>query len=347
MPALDRYRSEDRRALEQLYRRVAGPEAAERLRLTWQWERRLNPAARGQAAHPWLAHEGTAIVGACDGLPVRVSMSGRELAGVWLADPIVVAERGRQGLHEALLRAWHREAEITLAAGIADSTRAVLDRMRVPRAVPVPCVVKPLSRRALRRPDWPTPVNRLVSAVTLPFVRVVARQRPIRETVEVVRRLDGSADRLWADAAGKLALAVRRDAQYVNWRFAEAPHARYAIAVLRRGPDVAGYAVYRHAREPRGRVTHLVDFLAVPGDDRAVKSLLRWVDREARAEDSDKIRCHVLHAGFRRALKRSGYFGVRPTMAVSVKVNDPATPRAFYEKTDDWHFTLGDGAVDH
>lgn len=347
MPALDRYRSEDRRALEQLYRRVAGPEAAERLRLTWQWERRQNPAARHAPAAPWLAREGTAIVAACDGCPVRVSVSGRDLSGTWLTDPVVVAERDRQGLQEALIRAWQRSTDVTLAAGIADATRTVLDKVRVPRAVAVPCVVKPLSRRALRRADWPTPVNRLVSAVTLPFVKVVARPRPVRETVEVVRRLDATADRLWADASGKLALAVRRDADYVNWRFAATPHARYTIAALRRGAEVAGYAVYRHAREPRGRVTYLVDFLVVPGDDRAVKTLLRWVDREARAADSDKIRCHVLHRGFRRVLKRSGYFGVRPSIALSVKVNDGSAVRAFYDTTPDWHFTLGDGALDH
>jgi hypothetical protein len=190
-------------------------------------------------------------------------------------------------------------------------------------------------------------VNRLVSAVTLPFVRVVARQRPLRESVEVVRRLDDSADDLWERVAAKLTLAVRRDAAYVNWRFAEPPHARYAIAVLRRQGEVAAYAVYRHAHEPRGRVTHLVDFLAEPGDDRAVKTLLRWVDREALIVDSDKIRCHVLHAGFRKLLKRSGYFGVRSSVSLSVKVNDPGTSRTFYETTADWHFTYGDTAVDH
>jgi hypothetical protein len=345
MADLDRYRSDDRRALDQLYRRVRGPEAADLLQLTWQWERRQNPAARPTA--PWLVREGTAVIGACAAMPVRVSLGGRELHAAWLRDPVVAGERDRQGVHEQLLRAWHRDLDVTLAAGISDSTRAVLDRLRVPRAVPIPCVVKPLSRRALRRPDWPLPVNRLVSAVTLPFVKVVARQRPLRESVEVVRRLDASADRLWGAAAQALALSVRRDAAYVNWRFAEPPHARYTLAVLRRDEAVAGYAVYRHAHEPRGRVTHLVDFLAVPGDDRAVKTLLRWVDREARAADSDKIRCHVLHAGFRKVLRRSGYFRVRPTLALSVKVNDPAIKRTFYDTTAAWHFTLGDGPVDH
>ena len=100
------------------------------------------------------------------------------------------------------------------------------------------------------------------------------------------------------------------------------------------------------AHEPRGRVTHVVDFLTMPGDDRALKTLLRWVDREARMADSDKIRCHALHAGFRRVLKRSGYFGVRSALQLSVKLNDPATPSAFYSQTGDWHVTLGDGPVD-
>jgi hypothetical protein len=115
----------------------------------------------------------------------------------------------------------------------------------------------------------------------------------------------------------------------VNWRFAEPPHARYAIAVLRRPEGTAGYVVYRHTHEPRGRVTHVVDFFAMPGDDRA-----------------HKIRCHAMHAGFRRVLRRSGYFGVRSGLHLSVKLNDPATPSTFYEQTDDWHVTLGDGPVD-
>jgi len=346
MAGLDRYRSDDRRALEALYRRTHGVEAAERLKLTWQWERRQNPGAIGEEA-PWLVREGTTIIAALLPRPVRVTLAGAELRGGWLVDPLVAAERGRQGLHELLVRATHREHDVTLATELSDSTRAVLDRMRVPKPLPLPCLVKPLSRRALRRPDWPQPVNRLVSAVTLPIVKVVARQRPLRETVEVVRRLDASADELWAQAAATIVLAVKRDAAYVNWRFAEPPHVRYSIAVLRRQGAAAGYVVYRHAHEPRGRVTYVVDFLTVPGDDRALKTLLRWVDREARVADSDKIRCHALHAGFRRVLKRSGYFGVRSSASLSVKLHDTRATRAFYDTTDDWHFTLGDGAVDH
>ncbi|MGE0813002.1 MAG: hypothetical protein AB7O93_06630, partial [Vicinamibacterales bacterium] len=317
MAGLDRYRADDRRALESLYRRTGGAEAAERLTLTWQWERRQNPAAR-TAPPPLIIREGTAVVGSLLTRPVRVSLAGTDVKGAWVMDPVVAAERDRQGLHGQLLRASCREYDVVLASGLAESTHSLIELLRLGSTVPLPRLVKPLSRRALRRPDWPQPVNRLVSAVTLPIVRVVARQRPLREAVEVVPRLDRGIDGLWARIAPRFTLAVRRDAAYVNWRYAQAPHARYSIAALRRSDGTAGYVVYRHLHEPRGRVTDIVDFLVEPGDDRALKTLLRWVDREARAADSDKIRCHAIHAGFRRVLRRSGYFGVRSARALAV-----------------------------
>lgn len=344
MPGLDRFRTDDRRALELLYRRAAGPDAADRLRLTWQWERRQNPA-RSELA-PFVVREGTALVGSLMTRPVRVSVGGVERDGAWLSEPVVAAERDRQGLHEVLMRATSREHEVVLASGLSEATHDLLQQLRLAVPITLPRLVKPLSRRALRRPDWPQPVNRLVSAVTLPIVRVVARQRPLRESVEVVSRLDAEVDALWLRAAPKLALAVRRDAAYLSWRYLQPPHARYAVAVLRRADAVAGYVVYRHTHEPRGRVTDVVDFLSEPGDDRALKTLLRWVDREARAADSDKIRCHALHAGFRRVLRRSGYFGVSSRRPLAVKVAGESPARAFYTRTADWHFTLGDGASD-
>lgn len=345
MSGLDRFRTDDRRALETLYRRVAGPEAAERLTLTWQWERRQNPGARGEPL-PLVIREGTTLVGTLMTRPVRISMGGVERRAAWVSDPIVAAERDRQGLHELLMRATSRDHDVVLASGLSDATHALLERLRVAGPIPLPRLVKPLSRRALRRPDWPQPVNRFVSAVTLPIVRVVARQRPLRESVEVVARFEGDVDALWSRAAPKLALAVRRDAAYLNWRFVQPPHARYAMALLRRSDRTAGYVVYRHLQEPRGRVTDVVDFLTEPGDDRALKTLLRWVDREARVADSDKIRCHAIHEGFRRVLRRSGYFGVRSGRALAVKINAETPARGFYERTADWHFTLGDGATD-
>ena len=100
--------------------------------------------------------------------------------------------------------------------------------------------------------------------------------------------------------------------------------------------------MYRHHREPLGKVTVLVDFLVAPEDVSGLKTLLRWIDREARAEDSDKIRCHIIHSGFRKILRRNGYFLVKSSLDVAIKVKALQVSRGFYEVPDGWHFTSGD-----
>jgi hypothetical protein len=189
-------------------------------------------------------------------------------------------------------------------------------------------------------------LNRFVSAVTLPWIRLVSRTRPLQGEVQPIRHFDESFTRLWDRVAAKFSLAVRRDARYLNWKYIQTPHVRYAVGALRRDGEAAGYAVYRHLQEPQGRVTLLVDFLADPADEQGLLTLLRWVDREARAADSDKIRTFTMHQGFRRLLRKSGYYPVKSTMEFIAKVNGAVVPAGFYNATEAWHFTLGDSDQD-
>jgi GNAT superfamily N-acetyltransferase len=343
---IDRFRPEDRRNVEALYRRVFGIDAAEASRLRWDWQYRRNPNNPGQEPEIWIAREGPAIVGQYATMPVKVAVRGQEVQGSWGMDVMVAPERQRQGLGEVLFRTWDRHVGASLGLGLSESSYRLFQKLRWPDAGPVPCFVKPLTRRALRRPNWPVPVNRLVSALTLPIVKIVARTRPLRAEVRLIQRFDDSFTQLWEQLKDSFDFAVRRDAAYLNWKYASAPHVRYSIAALRRDDRNVGYAVYRHVHEPRGRVTLLVDFLADPDDARGFSTLLRWIDREARQADSDKIRTFAMHAGFRRILKRSGYFQVKSTMEFVAKVNAVDVAPAFYRETDRWHLTLGDSDQD-
>jgi len=346
MAEVDSYRSDDRRAVEALYRRVFGTDAAEASRLRWEWQYGRNPNNPGGTPIIWIAREGPTIVGQYATMPVRLSVGGREVDASWGMDVMVAPERQRQGIGEVLFRTWDRNTGASLGLGLSESSHRLFQKLRWPEPGPVPCLVKPLTRRAFRRANWPESVNRLVSAVTLPLVKVVSRTRPLRAEIEMIRRFPPEFSALWERLAPKFDFAVRRDARYLNWKYIEAPHVRYSVAALKREGRVEGYAVYRHRREPRGRVTSLVDFLVDPDDEPGMKTLLRWIDREARAEDSDKVRAFALHAGYRRLLKRSGYFQVKSTMDFTVKVNGTDLPADFYQNTDRWHVTLGDSDQD-
>jgi GNAT superfamily N-acetyltransferase len=343
---IDRYRPEDKRAVESLYRRVFGNDAAEASRLRWDWQYRRNPNNPGQEPEIWIAREGPAIIGQYATMPVKVSVRNQQVQGSWGMDVMVAPERQRQGLGELLFRTWDRNVGASLGLGLSDSSYRLFQKLRWPDVGPVPCLVKPLTRRALRMPNWPQPLNRLVSWLALPLIRVVARSRPLRAEVRLIQRFDDSFTALWEELAPKFDLAVRRDAAYLNWKYVTAPHVRYAIAALRRDDRNIGYAVYRHLHEPRGRVTLLVDFLADPDDENALSTLLHWVDREARQADSDKVRTFAMHTGFRKVLRRSGYFQVKSTMEFVAKINGVDVDAAFYQSTDRWHVTLGDSDQD-
>ena len=136
--------------------------------------------------------------------------------------------------------------------------------MRFPESRVLPYLVKPLTRRAVRLPHWPQPINQLVGAMAYPFVQVLSRSRPLRAECEPVRRFDAAFTALWEKLADRFDLAVRRDAAYLNWRYIEPPHVRYSAVALKRQGEVHGYAVYRHKHEPLGRVTMLVDLPDAP-----------------------------------------------------------------------------------
>jgi GNAT superfamily N-acetyltransferase len=347
MPDADRYRPEDQRGIEALYRRVFGADAAAASRLRWEWQYSRNPKNPGGVPLIWVVREGPTIVGHHASMPMRLAVRGREVDAAWGTDAMVAPERRRQGLGELLFRTWDRSVGASMGLGLSESSYQLLKKLHWPDVQPVPCLVKPLSRRAFRRPTWPTALNRLVSAVfTLPLVVLVGRARPLRAEIAPVRRFDPRFTNLWDRVAPKFDLAVRRDAAYLNWKYIEPPHVRYSVVALKRDDRYEGYAVYRHVREPLGRVTIIVDFLVDPSDELGLKTLLRWIDAEARAADSDKIRCYATHAGFRRVMRRSGYFQVKSTLPLIAKINALDLPADFYAHTDGWHVTFGDSDQD-
>jgi GNAT superfamily N-acetyltransferase len=346
MADVSRYRAEDKRHVEALYRRVFGVDSAEANRLRWDWQYKRNPHMPSDGPLIWLAREGQTIVGQYATMPVKLLVQGREIDAAWGMDVMVAPERQRQGLGEVLFRTWDRNVGASLGLGLSDSSYRLFGKLRWPDVGPVPCFVKPLTRRALRRPGWSVGANKLLSAVTLPWIRLISRTRPLQGEVRVIRHFDDRLDALWARVSPHFAFIVKRDAAYLNWKYIQAPHVRYTIALLERDGDAAGYIVYRHVQEARGRVTIIVDWLTAPDDHSGMLTLLRWVDREARAANSDKIRGFAMHAGYRKLLRQSGYFTVKSTMEFVVKVNAVDPPPAFYQQTDTWHVTLGDSDQD-
>ena len=76
--------------------------------------------------------------------------------------------------------------------------------------------------------------------------------------MEVVDRYDARFDHLWTRAAQRFPILGERSAEFLNWRFADAPDARYRALVLIDGEDrLRGYLIYHFD----GTKAHVADFL--------------------------------------------------------------------------------------
>ena len=130
------------------------PDMAEANRLRWDWQYRRNPNVPADGPLIWIAREGTTIVGQYATMPVRlVGQRAARSTRSWGMDVMVAPERQRQGLGDVLFRTWDRNVGASLGLGLSESSYRLFQKLRWPDVGPVPCLVKPLSRRALRRPD--------------------------------------------------------------------------------------------------------------------------------------------------------------------------------------------------
>lgn len=340
---VDQYRPEDRSEIDALFRRVFGASKADASTARWEWQYRQNP--HSSEPQIWIARDAGRIVGQYATMPVRLSLSGREIDASWGMDVMVAPERQRQGLGELLFRTWDSHTGASLGMGLSTSSHQLFRKLQWPDVGPVPCLIKPVSSRGFAQAGWPAPVNALVSLAAAPLV-VALRSKAAGRDVRIVRDFDERFTELWERVAPKFAFAVRRDAAYLRWKYLALPHIRYEIVALDRGASIAGYAVYRHLDEPRGRVTALVDLLAHPDDRTAIAELLGAVEREARLAGSDKIRAFIMNEAFRKAMRADGYFQVRSTIELVAKINALAVGPEFYARTGAWHVTFGDSDQD-
>ena len=138
MPEIDRYRPEDQRGVEALYRRVFGADAAAASRLRWDWQYRRNPNNPNGTPLLWVVREGPTIIGHYATMPVRLSLSGREVDAAWGTDAMVAPERQRRGLGEELFRAWDRSVGASMGLGLSESSSSLLKKLHWPDVTPIP-----------------------------------------------------------------------------------------------------------------------------------------------------------------------------------------------------------------
>lgn len=241
---------------------------------------------------------------------VRFDVDRERVVGVQSLDTLTDAGFRGKGLFTKLAADVFARCErdgVALVYGFpnASSAHGFFQRLGWVRLGPVPFLVLPLRPSyALRRMKLPRiPV---LSGLCRPLPRAPALGRD--EELRVVLSFDPAFDALWDAFATDTAVAVRRDATYLNWRFSK-PGERYKTLALYRAGRLDGFVTFTVKDKHGGRVGYLLELLYRPGAEGAGQVLLAAATRELADDGAEVLLAWCLeHSPNRPTYRRAGFW---------------------------------------
>jgi hypothetical protein len=280
-------------------------------------------------------------------MPVRLWWGGREVRSSWGMDVFLAAEARGRGLGAKLFTAWSDHVDVALGLGLTPSSYGLFKKLRYHDVGPVPFFQKVLDADAVARRRF----GRAMGTAAAPLLRLgLALRHPERGRRAADVAVQPSAgftdehDRLWERARPSYAMCVRRDREYLAWKYARCPHRRYDVAEARRGGRLEGFAVSRHEDYRGLRLGWIVDVFADAADHEAKDALLDAVLDSFRAAGVARAQAFAMNAALADDLRRRGFRRHHSPMqfCVRARVDSDAALRDLGR----WHVVFGDSDMD-
>jgi hypothetical protein len=308
--------------------------AASQARFRWQVLSRPSPAPMA-----WVGERDGRIVGTYCGTPLRLRLCGSETLGVHGSHAMTDPSLRRQGILTAVAgaaqAAWAQAGfrlQIGVPWGSWGSRREALGWRHVTDLVWVQRWLAPeraLLRRVGVRRQWPLPRV---------WDRVFGAEPPASPGVSVrqLRAPEPALDEIWTRLAPAWPNGVVRDAEWLDWRYLQAPAGEYGVLLAERMGHPTGHLAYKLA----GGQGWIADLLAASASDS--RALLRAALAQFRVAGVERVRALVApRSPMHQALQAAGFSGQRGGQFAVVPL-DPGLPLEEITRPEAWLVSGGD-----
>jgi GNAT superfamily N-acetyltransferase len=345
--AVERRAPGDADEIFRLYQDVFGAELTEASRKRWRWQYVDNPATTADGPEIWVAREGEQVLGQYASMPVRLWWGGREVRSSWGMDVFLRAEARGRGLGARLFTAWSDHVEVALGLGLTPSSYGLFKKLGYRDVGPVPFLQRVLDPRAVAARRVGPSLGAAAGPILGLALKALHPEGPAPDggvEVETVTGFGAGYDTLWERTKGSYAMCVRRDAAYLEWKYARCPHRRYALREARREGELVGFAVSRDEDYRGLRLGWIVDVFAEAADHAAKDALIAAVLESFRQARVARAQTFSLNAALQQDLARRG-FAPRPSpMQFCVRARVPS--EGIFEDVGRWHVVFGDSDMD-
>jgi hypothetical protein len=314
-----------------------------------RWKCLLNPAATG---YIWLAKDGTKIVATASMTPKKMFIHGQETLAAETGDTFTLPDYHGKGIFTSLVKNTTDEAMrtgIQFIYGLPNTNslpgylqKLAYGQLQAPQLY---YLGKPLNIRKILQKKFN---NRFLSSVLAPFFKAAFKCASWLATMRVgndiivsaVETFPDDIDQLWAHVSPRYDIMVKRDKNYLDWRYVASPNSYYKFIARDKKGGIMGYLVARISPTDNGIEGYIPDFFTREEDARIFKTLIIAAFRVFRENRVDIVSAWSMKGSYYyKTLVKYGFLPWTKIPLICYK-NEPGT--RILNQAFKWHFTQGD-----
>ena len=313
----------------------------------WLFER--NPHRDPAGPSLWLCMREGRVVGQQASIPIVIKVGAVERKAAWLIDWMIDPAWRLRGVSVALLNANAGSNELMLGLGLEGVAYKTVAKAGWTEVGRLSLFVRPLDTQACARAIG---LPAFVATVVPPFLargtaRLAARAAALVSGLEMkpVAAFDERVDAIWSAASGDYEVLVKRDYEWLRWRYDESPWPeRYARYYFSHKGRTVGYAVLRLAHRRGHLFGRVIDYL-IPRKWTA--PALALMIEALNAKRAVAVIFEHEHAGSGLALRGLGCIRASNSHRLMFKLRDgDASAAGALSRWGDWFVTPGDSDLD-
>jgi GNAT superfamily N-acetyltransferase len=344
---VERRREADAEDLFRMYGEVFGGSLSDGSRRRFQWQYLDGPARDPAGPQIWVARDGEVLLGQYASMPVHLHWGGREVRSSWGMDVFLLPEARGRGVGTQLFTTWSNHVDVALGLGLTPSSYGLFKKLRYDDVGPVPFFQRILDPAAVlrRRAGWAGALMAPLLRAWL-ALRAPAPPRPDRAlAVAPVEAFGADHDAFWDQARAGYAMCVRRDAAYLDWKYARCPHQRYDLWEVREGGTLRGFAVSRDDDYRGLRLGWIVDLFTAWDDAPARDALLAHLLGVFAERKVARVQAFAMSGALQRSLRAHGFRDGTSPMQFCVRSRAEGSGDVL-RSLDRWHVVFGESDMD-
>ncbi|MEE9910692.1 MAG: GNAT family N-acetyltransferase [Deltaproteobacteria bacterium] len=321
----------------------------------WQWEIAGNPVKPISIMLAWdgdrlISHEGANLL--------RVWVNGVEHLGVLIFDTMTDPEYKGQGIFSETAKSLYKDLtekgyQFIYGFPNANVVQARIRKLDWVIIAPMPIHICPLDVGPfIRHKTRNALLGSLAGGLYKPFVKFAHHclSKQDQKNIEIRRmeKFDQWADDLWLKCRNQHKLWVVRDFEYLSWRYDQRPESQFRLFTAWHHNEIAGYIITASQDRDQGKVSFILDILAVTDVKGVVEKLLNAVITASMESNEALISAMAMPASVYRKAFHKFFFIPVPEKMFPQEIHfgarllgDKISRETFYNPQS-WYISWGD-----